>query len=173
MQLNRRSKTTSQLLAIPGGDAGTIATLKIMRRLVRDAKKTLPIRQTALSIVQDVPAKNWYREVAKIWTFVKTNIRYTRDVNGVETLQTPDKTLEFGQGDCDDQSILIASLLESIGHPTRFVALGFGPANYQHVFTETKIGNKWIPVETTEDWPLGYIPEHVRQIVKRQKTVYN
>ncbi len=173
MQLNRRSRTTSQLLAIPGGDAGTIATLKIMRRLVRDAKKTLLVRQTALSIVQNIPPKNWHREVAAIWAFVNQRIRYVRDINGVETLQTPEKTMEFGQGDCDDQSVLIASLLESIGHPTRFIALGFGPANYQHVFAETKIGNKWMPVETTEDWPLGYIPEHVRQRIVRRKVVYN
>ena len=88
-----------------------------MRRLVRDAKKTLPVRQTALSIVQNIPAKNWYREVSEIWQFVNNNIRYVRDVSGVETLQTPEKTMEFGQGDCDDQSVLIASLLESIGHP--------------------------------------------------------
>lgn len=173
MQLNQARPTTSTLLAIPGGDAGTTATLKIMRRLVRDAKKTLPIRQTALSIVQNIPPKNWHREVAEIWRFVTSNIRYVRDVNGVETLQTPEKTMEFGQGDCDDQSVLIASLLESIGHPTRFIAIGFGPANYQHVFAETKIGNRWMPVETTEDWPLGYIPEHIRQTIKRTKTVYN
>lgn len=173
MQLNQRSRTTSQLLAIPGGDAGTAATLKIMRRLVREAKKTLPVRQTALSIVQNIPPKNWHREVAEIWNFVNSQIRYVRDINGVETLQTPEKTMEFGQGDCDDQSVLIASLLESIGHPTRFIALGFGPANYQHVFAETKIGNRWIPVETTEDWPLGYIPEHVRHRIARRKVVYN
>ena len=163
MQLNRRSPTTSQLLAIPGGDAGTIATLKIMRRLVRAAKKTFPVRQTALSLVQNIGQKNWHREVAEIWRFVNNNIRYVRDVNGVETLQTPEKTMEFGQGDCDDQSVLVASLLESIGHPTRFIAIGFGPASYQHVFAETKVGNKWLPVETTEDWPLGFIPENIRQ----------
>lgn len=173
MQLNQRSRTTSQLLAIPGGDAGTTVTLKIMRRLVRAAKKTLPVRQTALSIVQNLPPKNWYREVSEIWQFVRNNIRYVRDINGVETLQTPEKTMEFGQGDCDDQSVLIASLLESIGHPTRFIALGFGPANYQHVFAETKIGNKWMPVETTEDWPLGHIPENIQHRIVRRKVVYN
>lgn len=173
MQLNQRSRTTSQLLAIPGGDAGTIVTLKIMRRLVRDAKKTLPVRQTALSLVRNTSQKNWYREVAEIWRFVNNNIRYVRDVNGVETLQTPEKTMEFGQGDCDDQSILIASLLESIGHPTRFIAIGFGTAGYQHVFAETKVGNKWMPVETTEDWPLGHIPENIQHRIQRRKVVYN
>ena len=83
------------------------------------------------------------------------------------------QTMEFGQGDCDDQSVLVASLLESIGHPTRFIAIGFGPANYQHVFAETKVGNKWLPVETTEDWPLGFIPEHIQHRIQRKKTVYN
>lgn len=174
MQVYPHRKTTSQLLAIPDGAAGTLATLKIMRRLVRSGKKDLPIRQAALSVVGGLDSKDWYREALSVWNFVKENIRYVRDINGVETIQTPDKTLEFGQGDCDDQAVLIASLLEAIGHPTRFVAIGLTPANnYQHVYTETKIGNKWIPLETTEDWPFGSIPAHVWQRIKRKMPIHN
>ena len=84
------------------------------------------------------------------------SIQYVRDVRGVETIATPIKTLEFRQGDCDDQAVLLASLLEAIGHPTRFVAMKqttFGP--YVHVYTETKIGSKWYPLETTENMQPG------------------
>ena len=83
-------------------------------------------------------------------------IQYVRDIRGVETLQTPLVTMKIRQGDCDDQSVLLAALLESIGHPTRFVAIKqnfFGP--YVHVYTETKIGPKWIPLETTEKMRAG------------------
>ncbi len=52
-------------------------------------------------------------------------------------------------------------LLESIGHPTRFVAVGFRPHNYSHVYLETKIGNTWLGLETTEPVEVGWQPKGV------------
>ena len=131
-----------------------------MRQLVRRYKKSLPIRQLAFAIIDNVRGhKNFSAQVRAIHRWVQSNIQYVKDIRGVETLATPTKTLEFGKGDCDDQAVLLASLLESIGHPTRFVAIKlktFGP--YVHVFTETKIGPRWYPLETTELWPAGMGP---------------
>lgn len=151
----KKTKTSSQLLSIPPGKAGTLATLKIMRKLVRRYKKAMPIRELALSLSKNSRQKNYINEVKKIHAFVRDNIRYIKDIRGVETLQTPLKTMELGQGDCDDKSTLAASLLESIGHPTRLVAVGFSPGKFAHVYIDTLIGNKWISLETTEPWPLG------------------
>ena len=151
-------RATATLQSIPSGALGTRATLRIMSRLVRQYKKNMEIRSLALSLVAEVPGhKNWTAQIKAIHAFVQNNIQYVRDVKGVETLATPVKTLEFRAGDCDDQAVLLASLLESIGHPTRFVAMkqkSFGP--FVHVFTETKIGSKWYPLETTENFPAGY-----------------
>lgn len=128
-----------------------------MSRLVRQFKKNIQIRQLALSLISDLPGhKNWTGQIKRVHAYVRDSIQYVRDVRGVETLATPTKTLEFGQGDCDDQAVLLASLLESIGHPTRFVAIKatlLGP--YVHVYTETKIGNNWYPLETTEKFEAG------------------
>jgi transglutaminase-like putative cysteine protease len=131
-----------------------------MSKLVKHFKKNIEIRSLALSLVSEVTGrKNWTGQIKAIHAFVRDNIQYVRDVKGVETLATPIKTLEFRAGDCDDQAVLLASLLESIGHSTRFVAMKlktFGP--YVHVFTETKIGynpGQWYPLETTENFPAG------------------
>jgi len=149
--------TRATLQQIPNGSAGTKATLRLMSRLVRQFKKTIPIRELALSLISPVPGhKNWVGQVHNVHAFVRDNIQYVRDVRGVETVATPVKTLEYGQGDCDDQAVLLAALLESIGHPTRFVAIKsnmLGP--FVHVYTETKIGHKWYPLETTEKFPAG------------------
>lgn len=147
-------------MEIPNGTAGTKATLKIMRRMARRYKRYVPLRQLALSIIQDVPGKkNFPAQVQRIQNYVRNNIQYVRDVNGVETVQTPDRTVQNKAGDCDDQSLLVATLLETIGHPTRFVAIKTKPLGpFVHVFTETKIGPRWVAVETTEDWPLGFQP---------------
>lgn len=146
-------------MEIPGGSQGTRATLKIMARLVKKGKRDHRLRELALSIVKRNRNKDYVGEVKSIHEWVKKNIRYVRDIRGIETVQTPQKTLEFGQGDCDDHSILVATLLETIGHMTRLKAIGFMPDSYQHVYTETKLGpkskNMWIAVETTEPWKLG------------------
>lgn len=165
MQQVARATTTATLKAIPAGAAGTRVTLQLMGQLVRRYKKSIPIRQLAFSIIDNVRGhKNFADQVRAIHRYVRNNIQYVKDVNGVETLATPEKTLEFKKGDCDDQAVLIATLLESIGHPTRFVAIKmdtFGP--YVHVFAETKVGRKWLPVETTENWPVGMGPPKFAQ----------
>ena len=145
-------------MGIPPGSDGTRVTLALMSKLTRDSKKILNIRLLALKLVNGNIQKDYSSEVKAIHKFVRDEIRYVRDVRGVETIQTPVKTLEFGQGDCDDKSTLLASLLESVGHPTRFVAVGFVPGKFSHVYVETKVGNRWIALETTEPWEAGRFP---------------
>jgi transglutaminase-like putative cysteine protease len=83
------------------------------------------------------------------------------DVLGVETIRTPELTMRERVGDCDDKAVLLASLLAAVGHPSRFVALAFGPppAPFSHVYVETPIGEHWLAAETTEPWPFGQAPE--------------
>ncbi len=131
-----------------------------MASLVRQYRKNIAIRSLALDIVERVPGhKNFRGEAAALCEWVKRNIRYVRDVNEVETIQTPLKTLDIGQGDCDDQSTLLASLLEAVGFRTRFLAIktaAFGP--FVHVVAQAQIGREWVPLETTEPWEPGTFP---------------
>jgi len=162
---------TATLQEIPSGSAGTRATLRHMSRLVREFKKTLPIRDTALQIISDVPGhKNWVGQVRSIHAWVRDHVQYVRDISGVETLATPVQTLDYMQGDCDDQATLVAALLESIGHPTRFVAISASALGaFSHVYTETKIGHnpgKWIPLETTEKFSMGKPMRFARRMIE-------
>lgn len=156
-------RLSATLLALPDGDAGTRATLRIMASLVRQYRKSLPARSLALDIIERVPGhKNYAGEAAAICNWVKRNIRYTRDVTDVETLQTPLKTLDIGQGDCDDQATLTATLLEAVGFNTRFLAIRtatFGP--FVHVVSQANINGEWVPLETTEPWEPGEFPVRV------------
>lgn len=149
-------------MGILSGKAGTLQTLKIMRGLVRQYKSALGIRIIAQKAVSNLPEKNYTAEAKRLHQIIRDNIRYIKDVRGVETIQTPIQTIKLGSGDCDDKSVLVASLLESIGHPTRFVACGFIPESLSHVFVQTKIGPKWVSVETTEKWPLGKSPPNIK-----------
>lgn len=155
-------KPRHELSALPDGTkAATRATLKRMSELVEYGKKTADVRQKATDLTKYLAGKNWSAEVETLWDFVKNKVRYVRDIRGVETLYSPDVTLQQMSGDCDDKAMLLAALLESIGHPTRFVAVGFSLGEYSHVFPETLIGAKWVPLETTEDVSIGWSPPGV------------
>lgn len=150
---------------IPSGEPGTRATLKRMAAIVKASKKLPVVRSQAVAVTLDVPNLAWAGEAAAVQRWVQRNIRYTRDVRGVETLQAPDYTLKVGAGDCDDHSMLVAAMLESIGHPTRFVAIANTPGKYFHVFTETRIGNRWFALETTKPWELGREPPSKHRLI--------
>lgn len=142
----------------PSGAASVPNTLRLMVREANRAKATPAIRLLAQRLVSGLRQKDFVGEVRAIHAFVRDRIRYVKDVHNVETLQSPEVTLRLGSGDCDDKAMLAAALLESIGHPARFVAVGFQPNRLSHVLVETRIGARWIPFETTEPVTLGWAP---------------
>jgi transglutaminase-like putative cysteine protease len=132
-----------------------------MRRIVKDWRVRPEMRSLAESIIGGLAEKDFSGEIEALHAWVRDSIRYVNDINEVETLKTPDLVLSTGQGDCDDKAILLATLLESAGHPARFVAVGFEPDNFSHVYVESKIGPRWLPLETTEQVSAGWSPEGV------------
>lgn len=154
---------TASLQYLPEGAAGTRATLKAMAAYVREYRKNLRVRELALSIVRDVGGhKNFKGAAAAICEWVKSHIQYVRDINEVETVQTPLVTLDYRQGDCDDQATLMAALLEAVGFNTRLRAIKLDPGGaFEHVVAEAQIDNSWVPLETTEDWAPGQFPANV------------
>lgn len=148
------------LVAIPEGRAGIAATLDFMVELTKQFRHDITVRTMAERIVARVPGKNYYGEAEAIQNWVRDNIRYTQDVYDVETVKPPLATAFSHSGDCDDMALLAGTLLQSIGHPVRYVAVGTEtPGVFEHVYVETKIGPRWIGVETTEDVSLGWTPQ--------------
>lgn len=153
-----------QLTQIPSGPAGMAATLRIMRDYARASVRNPDqiIRTKVRDLLGSLPPRQWFPEIRALHAFVRDQIRYLRDPVDLELVQTPEKTLEFAQGDCDDKAALLAALLTAAGHPARFVAIGFGNAGFSHVLVETQIsGDRWIPLETIIPVEPGWFPEHV------------
>jgi len=160
-------RPTYSLSDIPEGREGVLATLKIMRDQVHKYKAAPPIRELALQICAPVNGndKNYLLFTQKIFNFVQQKIGYIRDIRGVETIQSPLVTLQMGAGDCDDKSTLSACLLESIGLPTRFVAMGFVKGRLSHVITQVNLGRRgeqWVSLDCTENKPLGWTPPRIK-----------
>lgn len=165
-----------EIAELPSGRGAAIQTLKHMREFVHDAIRdpSQVTRDKALSLVSQLPQRKWFAEIEALHNFVRDQIRYVRDPEGYELVQTPEKTLENGQGDCDDKSTLLAALLKSIGHPARFIAVGFEGNGLSHVLVQTKVDSTgddradWLSLETIIPKPAGWFPPGVtdRYILK-------
>lgn len=133
----------------------------VMRKLAREGKVNARVRYLALSLIKHLKQKDFVGEIRELHKFVRDKIRYVKDVHDVETLHDVERILESGQGDCDDKSILLASLLASIGHKVRIVAVARSPEQYCHVLVEAQLGRGWIPLESTEPVQMGWYPPGV------------
>ena len=150
-------------LKISGGAQGTRQTLDFMRALVETGRTNPIIRQTAHNLIVNLPQKDFLGELRALHAFVRDTIRYTRDTNNIETISFAEETLNRGHGDCDDKSVLLASLLEAIGFKTRLAAVGFGRSGFHHVLVEVFHDGEWVPAETTEPVELGWHPRGVKR----------
>lgn len=153
------SPITTTAAHISNGMRGIFQTIALMRSLVAEGRRDPVIRSAAISIIFLTPEKNQRAEIEACFNFVRDSVRYVRDIHDVETLATARKTLETMIGDCDDQSVLLASMLESIGYPTRFIVAGYMSADMvEHVFIEVQCDGQWIACDATEQEPMGWAP---------------
>jgi transglutaminase-like putative cysteine protease len=166
IQAPKRPPQLASLFDIGNGVDAVVNTVNAMVRIVRIYKPDPQIYTTAREIVSNVAQKNYYGEAKAVQEWVRDNIRYTQDVADIETLQTPDVTIYHASGDCDDKSILTASLLLSLGHPVRFKIIGPGNGVYEHVYVQTKIGQTWYSAETTENVIFGWEPPYVSFLIR-------
>lgn len=150
---------TLHRLKLASGPAGTRQTLKLMAALIKAGSQTLPIRERAVILTAGLRQKDYLAEARAVHAWVRDNVRYVRDIRGVETLHTAPRILAQRAGDCDDKTVLVGALLTSIGHRVRLVAVGFDGRGYSHVYPEAYIGRRWWPLETTEPWPFGQGPQ--------------
>lgn len=81
-----------------------------------------------------------------IYYFVQSNFNYVNDPLSFEYYKTPQESLLSRNGDCDDASILLSSLLQAIGFSTRFV---FVPG---HVFVEVELPEAPWGYKSEADW---------------------
>lgn len=140
---------------LPDGPASAPATLALMRQMIRTGRKNPFVRVQAESLITGLPHKAYGQQARECFHFVRDDVQYVRDPRDVERIQTPEALLQSRKGDCDDKVVLLCSLLESIGHPTRLVVIGLHGGPFSHVYCETRIGAHWVPCETTEPWPMG------------------
>lgn len=148
-----------RMVPLSNGDRGIFQTIRTMRDYVSQFKTDPVIRGAAIAAVFHAPEKSDVSECENLFLYVRDNIRYVRDVYGVETLALPVITLHTRQGDCDDKACLLAAMYEAIGYATRFVVTGYtDPRVFEHVYLQVFCCNKWFNADPTENEPFDWAP---------------
>jgi transglutaminase-like putative cysteine protease len=156
-------------IPLPPGDSGTVATVREMANMIRKGSRHPAVRQLAVSIVY--PYKTDYEKAAALFSYVQKNVSYVRDNAVAEMLHSPSWQISsytkngFYHGDCDDHVIFLGSMLLSVGYPVRLVVVRVGKTagGFNHVYMETLVRNKWIPMDATKkDSPMGWTAPAVR-----------
>jgi hypothetical protein len=150
-------------LRIPSGFAGTRQTAAHVARLIREGASDFYVRQKAIDILLacGVASKDYIGEIDALFRWVQRNVRYTKDPFQVEVLHAARRMLELRAGDCDDMTILLGSLVKSVGHPVRLVLTGPNarrPDIFSHIYLEAQHQGDWIPLDPTMPFAMGWSP---------------
>lgn len=115
-----------------------------MVRLVRNTVKNNKAFQDLIN--NEILLKNKFDRYAnpetvaqKVFDFVTKNVTYVSDIAGkVESIKSADLTLSDGYGDCDDISILYASILGVLGYEPDFILASYSAKENQfsHIYVE-------------------------------------
>lgn len=119
-------------------------------RLIEKGKND--VRDLAYQILASVPEKDQDKETLALYTWVKENIRFARDPKGLESFESARKTLSWRAGDCDAHTVLLGSLLTSVGHQVMIRVAGAPPA---HVYLMTPYLGNWTVIDPTITGPIG------------------
>jgi hypothetical protein len=160
---------------LSSGEKGNLQTVKFMQKIARQQSGDPIIRRLALNILDyySVPSHAYVQEALAIGDYVKTKVRYVRDPDGIEYIQSPvDMVGQIvngqAQGDCDDMSLLIATLLLSVGHQPRFRCVRYSGmfGNFNHIYVvdyEKDLGSpkrRVVLDAIVKNYPIGFEVPH-------------
>jgi transglutaminase-like putative cysteine protease len=138
-------------------------TLDYMKKITQRAiLKDARIRLFAEKITSGLATRDFLSEYACILNWVRVHIRYTRDPTIVEQVKEPSVIIETENGDCDDMTVLVGTLVGAMGGKVRYVAGAFsrslmGDSRYTHVWAEAydPVSKCWVVLDPVPGRNVG------------------
>jgi len=93
------------------------------------------IREKAVQVARAYPGAYNIYQVCALFDMVKEKVEYVSDPRGNDIWEPANVTLRIGAGDCEDQAILLSSMVEAVGGTTRVYLTN------THAFAAVYIGN--------------------------------
>lgn len=134
-----------KISTVGDGIVGNIDTVEVMKKMAREYSRHPLVKRYATNIIDycKVPSHHYLEEARCIARWVQTHVRYLKDPVGTESLTAPDMMIRmlteqgYTMGDCDDMSLLIASMLYAVGIRCKFRCVRYqaksGPFNHIYV----------------------------------------
>lgn len=160
---------------LSNGKKGNIQTIKIMKEAARRCAAYPQVREFAIAILNqyDTISQNYVDEARAIAHYVQKNVGYVRDPDGIELLTDPLTMIDkmqrgVARGDCDDMSLLIATLLLSIGHSPLYRAVRYEDdyGHFNHIYVvcyEKNMGKQRVRIALdaiVKTRPIGFEVPH-------------
>ncbi|WP_410509378.1 transglutaminase family protein [Methanosarcina hadiensis] len=117
---------------------------KTINRLVEPSEPS--VRARAAETARLYPGAYNIYQVCALFDMVKEEVEYISDPRGNDIWEPANVTLRIGAGDCEDQAILLSSMIEAIGGTTRVYLTD------DHAFAAVYLGNG---TEATENAVKG------------------
>lgn len=112
-----------------------------INQLVEPAEPS--VRSKAAEVARSYPGAYNIYQVCALFDMVKEKIEYVSDPRCNDIWEPANVTLKIRAGDCEDQAILLSSMLEAVGGTTRIYLTN------NHAFTAVYIGNGTDATEAT------------------------
>lgn len=123
------------------------ATIEDTLRLIVQAVNQCSQEPYAREVANALHTSDTLTFLKKLFAFVKQNVQYVNDTDGIERVYTPDRTIREGKGDCKKMTVLIASVLKAAGIEPILKHVVYGPAEkWTHIYTI---------VSTVPGWPVS------------------
>ncbi|AKB78969.1 hypothetical protein MSHOH_2486 [Methanosarcina horonobensis HB-1 = JCM 15518] len=106
---------------------------RTINRLVEPSEPD--VRAKAAETARSYPGAYNIYQVCALFDMVKEEIEYVSDPRGNDIWEPANVTLRIGAGDCEDQAILLSSMLEAVGGTTRVYLTD------NHAFAAVYLGN--------------------------------
>jgi len=159
------TSATEKSQGAPRGAMADVRTIDervaIIRRLIRQGGTNPQIHEVASEVLARkcgdkwcTREKDWEAEVKALYAYVRSQIRYTKDMLRADTFTAPTRTLRKHGGDCDDYVSTLGALLESVGHPVRIVVMQVkGEPTWSHISIESGLPpgdpKRWIHLDAS------------------------
>jgi hypothetical protein len=138
------------------------------------------IQGFAMEIASAYPREHWPMAV---WGRIRDTVQFREDAEQLNTfgwdpsdelLITPERLLTAPNpiGDCDDFSLLVASIFIALGIPVRYVAIAADPTQpdmFTHVYVEIRVNNAWVAFDASHGDYIGWASPGYRRTVMNVK----
>lgn len=132
---------------------------------IKTDRYTPDIRALAVTVITQSTVKSGDHagELRVLFELVRDRIRYIRDPYERDVYQDAETTLKMKAGDCEDFTILLASLCQAVGYPIAIKFIATKGTTWDHVYSMGGLPpsnpTRWVAMDATlENGRLGLEP---------------